>query len=115
MEEDTSEKVPIGQMDFPAKAFRARGCLIAFALAVSILSGTPLLKAFATQEQSRTEKSATQPESKKQAKKERRAEAASALPAVLWHDPGDVASLDLLNGAGGAKDAPNPQADYAFI
>lgn len=102
-------------MKIPVKAFRAGGWLIAFALAFSILSSTPLLRASAFQEQSKTEKSATQSESKKQAKKERRAEAASVLPAVLWHDPGDIASLDLLNGAGGAKDAPDPHADYVFI
>ena len=102
-------------MKIPANAFRAGGCLIAFALAFSILSSTPLLKAFASQEQSQAEKSATGSESKKEAKKERRAEAANALPAVLWRDPGDIASLDLLNGAGGAKDAPDPHADYVFI
>lgn len=102
-------------MKISAKVFRLGGCLIGFALAVSILPGTPLLTAFASQEQSKTEKSAKPPESKKKAKKERRAEAASALPAVLWHDPGDIASLDLRHGAGGAKDAPDPHADYAFI
>lgn len=89
--------------------------MIAFALTVSILSARPPLKAFASQEQSKTGKSAKQSESKKQTKKERRAQAASALPAVLWRDPGDIASLDLLKGAGGAKDAPDPHADYVFI
>jgi hypothetical protein len=102
-------------MEIPDKAFRAGGWLIAFALAASILSGGPLLRASASQEQSQAEKSAKPSESKKQAKKERRAEAASKLPAVLWRDPGDIASLDLLNGAGGAKDAPDPHADYVFI
>lgn len=101
-------------MEIPAKTFRAGGYLIAFALAVSILPGTPRLRASASQEESKTEKSAKGSESKKQAKKERRAEAANALPAVLWRDPGDIASLNLLNGAGGAKDAPDPHADYAF-
>ncbi|HEY6903435.1 MAG TPA: hypothetical protein VI216_03955 [Candidatus Acidoferrales bacterium] len=102
-------------MEFPAKAFRAGGCLIAFVLAVSILSDWPLLRASASQEQNKTEKSTKPPESEKQAKKDLRVEAASALPAVLWRDPGDIASLDLLNGAGGAKDAPDPDADYLFI
>lgn len=102
-------------MKIPAKAFRAGGSLIAFALAVSILPGTPLLRASTSQEQSKTEKSAKGSESKKQAKKERRAEAANALPAVLWHDPGNIPSLDLLNGEGGANDAPDPHADYVFI
>lgn len=106
---------PPAKMKIPAKAFRVGGCLIAFALAVSILPGTPLLRASASQEQSKPEKSAKQPEPEKQAQKERKAEAANALPAVLWRDPGDIASLDLLNGAGGAKDAPDPHADYVFV
>jgi hypothetical protein len=37
------------------------------------------------------------------------------LPAVLWRDPGAIASRDLLNGEGGAKDAPDPHAEYTFI
>ena len=37
------------------------------------------------------------------------------MPAVLWRDPGAIASLELLNGEGGAKDAPDPHADYTFI
>jgi len=102
-------------MQTPTRAFRAAGCLIAFALAVSILSAGPLLAASGSREQTKTERSATGSESKKEAKKERRAEAANALPAVLWRDPGDIASLDLLNGAGGAKDAPDPHADYVFV
>lgn len=89
--------------------------MIAFALAASILPGTPLVSAVASQGQSKTEKSATQSESRKQGKKERRAETANALPAVLWHDPVDIASLDLLSGAGGAKDAPDAHADYVFV
>jgi hypothetical protein len=73
------------------------------------------LKASTCQEQDKPEKIEEQSESKKQAKKERQAEAANRLPAVLWHDPGDIASLDLLNGEGGAKDAPDPHADYTFV
>src|SRR5258708_5236420 len=61
------------------------------------------------------EQSEYKKQAKKEAKKEREAEAANRLPAVLWHDPGDIASLDLLNGEGGAKDAPDPHADYTFI
>ena len=102
-------------MEIPAKGFRARGRLIAFALAVSILSGGTLFRASASQGQSGTEAPAKPSESRKQGKKELRAEAANALPAVLWRDPGDIASRDLLNGAGGAKDAPDPRADYVFI
>lgn len=36
-------------------------------------------------------------------------------PAFIWHDPGDIASLDLVNGAGGAKHAPRSDAKYVFI
>jgi hypothetical protein len=34
---------------------------------------------------------------------------------VIWHDPGDVTSLDLLDGAGGKEDAPNPDAPFTFV
>ena len=102
-------------MEIPAKALRVGVCLIAFALVLSILPGTPQLRASAPQEQSKTGEPAKGSEPEKQGKKERRAEAANALPAVLWRDPGDIASLDLLNGAGGAKDAPDPHADYVFV
>ena len=37
------------------------------------------------------------------------------MPALLWRDPGDIASLDLVNGAGSAADAPDPNADYTFV
>jgi hypothetical protein len=87
------------------------GCL-AFILA-AILGVGPTPKAFSADQQA--EKHGEAPEADQQTKKERRAEAANRLPAALWHDPGDIASLDLLNGEGGAKDAPDPQADYAFI
>jgi hypothetical protein len=62
------------------------------------------------------EKSATKKDkSEKAEKKQARAQAAAELPAVLWRDPGDVASLDLINGAGGAQHAPRPDAEYAFV
>jgi hypothetical protein len=101
-------------MEIPIKPFRWGGCLLAFTL-VAILCGGPALRAFASQEQGKPEKPGEQSESKKQTKKEREAEAANRLPAVLWRDPGDIASLDLLNGEGEAKDAPDPQADYSFV
>lgn len=88
------------------------GCLIAF---VCIVLGTLPLSAFASQDQDRPEKPAKQLEFKKQAKREKKAEAANALPAVLWRDPGDIASRDLLNGQGGKKDAPDPHAEYTFL
>ena len=33
----------------------------------------------------------------------------------MWRDPGDIASLDLVNGAGGAAHAPRPDAKYVFL
>ena len=45
-----------------------------------------------------------------------RAEAtATALPAVLWRDPGDIPSLDLLNGPGGRSHAPTGCSKYKFV
>jgi hypothetical protein len=38
----------------------------------------------------------------------------SSLPGVVWQDPGDVSSLDLINGIGGTADAPDPHATYTF-
>jgi hypothetical protein len=81
----------------------------------AILGVGPTAMAFASQPQAEAEKHGEPSESNKQTKKERRAEAANRLPATLWRDPGDIASLDLLNGEGGAKDAPDPHVDYTFI
>jgi hypothetical protein len=39
----------------------------------------------------------------------------SALPEVLWHDPGNIASLDLFYGAGGKVAAPDPNATFTFV
>jgi len=36
-------------------------------------------------------------------------------PAVVWRDPGNVASLDLVYGAGGKEHAPNPQGKFTFV
>jgi hypothetical protein len=50
--------------------------------------------------------------------------AMSALPAaqeaasgsgILWRDPGDTASLNLLSGAGGADHAPDPHGPFTFV
>ena len=101
-------------METPTKPFRWGGCLLTFTL-TTLLCGGPALGAFASQEQGKPGKPGEQSATKKQAKKEREAEAANRLPAVLWRDPGDIASLDLLNGEGGSKDAPDPQADYTFV
>jgi hypothetical protein len=37
------------------------------------------------------------------------------LSGVIWHDPGDIRSLDLINGIGGAAHAPGPDTTYIFI
>ena len=36
-------------------------------------------------------------------------------PTVIWRDPGDMASLNLLYGAGGRADAPDPAGRFAFV
>jgi len=38
----------------------------------------------------------------------------SSLPGLIWQDPGDIGSLDLINGIGGTADAPDPKAVYTF-
>ena len=40
---------------------------------------------------------------------------AANLPAVIWHDPGDVSLLNLIYGAGGQENAPNPNSIYTFV
>jgi hypothetical protein len=37
------------------------------------------------------------------------------LPPVIWRDPGNISVLDLLHGAGGTKDAPDPHVSYSFV
>lgn len=37
------------------------------------------------------------------------------LPDVIWRDPGDTASLNLLYGVGGEADAPDPNARFTFL
>ncbi len=36
-------------------------------------------------------------------------------PEVMWRDPGDVASLNLLYGIGGQEHAPDPNGTYTFV
>ena len=50
----------------------------------------------------------------KQPKKEKRSEDASALPKVIWRDPGNIADLNLFYGAGGEADAPDPNGKFTF-
>jgi hypothetical protein len=42
-------------------------------------------------------------------------ENAANLPLLIWRDPGDVASLNLLDGAGGKDHAPDPNGKYTFV
>ena len=37
------------------------------------------------------------------------------LSAVIWRDPGDIASLNLFYGAGGKGHAPEPNATFTFV
>ena len=50
----------------------------------------------------------------KKAKQEEKVKALS-LPAEIWQDPQDVAQRNLIYGAGGEKDAPDPNGSYKFI
>src|SRR5450756_2486185 len=40
---------------------------------------------------------------------------AANLPERIWRDPGDVASLDLMYGAGGKAHAPDPTGTFTFV
>jgi hypothetical protein len=42
-------------------------------------------------------------------------ENAANLPLVIWRDPGDVASLNLLYGVGGKEHAPDPNGQFVFV
>ena len=39
---------------------------------------------------------------------------ASQLPAVIWRDPGDISTMNLMYGAGGSEHAPDPNGTYTF-
>jgi hypothetical protein len=41
--------------------------------------------------------------------------AAAKLPERIWRDPGDMASLDLIYGAGGKAHAPDPAGTFTFV
>ena len=47
--------------------------------------------------------------------KARGKENAATLPAVIWRDPGDMPSLNLLYGAVGKEDAPNTNGPFTFV
>ena len=38
-----------------------------------------------------------------------------SLSAVVWRDPGDVSTLNLLYGAGGKEHAPDPNGKFTFV
>jgi hypothetical protein len=59
--------------------------------------------------------SATAQKKDKDTDKEQAKEKAANLPAVIWRDPGDVASLNSLYGAGGKEHAPDPNGQFTFI
>jgi hypothetical protein len=66
------------------------------------------------QPQDKSAKKKDQPEKAAQKQPGAKAAAAAQLPALLRRDPGDIASLDLVNGAGGTEHAPRPEAKYVF-
>ena len=42
-------------------------------------------------------------------------QAAASLPEMIWQDPGDVASLNLVYGSGGRALAPDPAGTFTFV
>ena len=51
----------------------------------------------------------------KKANKSESGKTPSNSPELIWRDPGEISSLDLINGVGGAADAPDPNAVYTFV
>jgi hypothetical protein len=49
----------------------------------------------------------------KQAKQKEK-QNASQLPALIWRDPGNISTLNLIYGAGGSGHAPDPNGTYTF-
>jgi len=37
------------------------------------------------------------------------------VPAIVWHDPGDISTLNLFYGAGGKEHAPAPNGKFTFV
>jgi hypothetical protein len=46
--------------------------------------------------------------------KQKPKEGQSALPAVIWRDPGNISALNLMYGAGGKEHVPDPNGRYTF-
>lgn len=42
-------------------------------------------------------------------------ERSASLPAVIWHNPGDVSTLNLFYGEGGRRDVPDPHGRFVFL
>jgi len=47
--------------------------------------------------------------------KDKENEKAASLPQVIWQDPGDMASLNMIYGAGGEAHAPDPNGKFTFV
>ena len=60
--------------------------------------------------QRRRKKNATE-----QSKHRRSARRRKDLPAVIWMDPADPATLDLFYGDGGKEHAPDPSGTFTFL
>jgi hypothetical protein len=48
-------------------------------------------------------------------KKDPTKDGTTGLAGVVWRDPGDIASLNLLYGAGGKEHAPDPNGEFIFV
>jgi hypothetical protein len=47
--------------------------------------------------------------------KQKHREKADDLPAVIWRDPTNISTLNLMQGAGGREHAPDPSGTYVFV
>jgi hypothetical protein len=68
-----------------------------------------------SREQTQDKSAPKKEQGEKAAKKQAKDQATAQLPGVLWREPEDIASLDLINGAGGAQHAPRSDAQYTFV
>jgi hypothetical protein len=50
----------------------------------------------------------------KEREKEREKQKAAHLPTVIWRDPGNISTLNLVYGAGGKEHAPDPNDTFTF-
>jgi len=54
-------------------------------------------------------------EEDKDKKEHKEKKEAKHLPAVIWHNPGNIPARNLFYGAGGADHAPNPNDKFTFL